>query len=101
MNGHYKLEPLFALGQIVATPAPKGPPLAALETAGQAPHEFLVRHVCGEWGDLVEEDIQENERALEQGHRLFSAYNTNDGTRIWVITEFDRSVTTLLLPLEY
>ena len=97
MDGHYKLEPLFPLGQVVATPGA----LAALEAAGQAPHEFLVRHVCGEWGDLVEEDIRENERALEQGHRLFSAYNTNDGTRIWVITEWDRSVTTLLLPLEY
>ncbi len=97
MNGHYKLEPLFPLGQVVATPGA----LAALETAGQAPHEFLVRHVCGEWGDLVEEDVRENERALEQGHRLFSAYNTNDGARIWVITEWDRSVTTILTPLEY
>ena len=50
---------------------------------------------------LMEEDIQENERALEQGHRLFSAYNTNDGTRIWVITEADRSSTCILLPEEY
>jgi hypothetical protein len=97
MNGRQKLRPLFPLGQVVATPGA----LAALETAGQAPYEFLVRHVCGEWGDLVEEDIQENELALQEGHRLFSAYNTNDGTRIWVITEWDRSVTTLLLPLEY
>jgi hypothetical protein len=97
MNEHYKIKPLFPLGQVVATPGA----LAALETAGQAPYEFLVRHVCGEWGDLVEEDIQENELALQEGHRLFSAYNTNDGVRIWVITEWDRSVTTLLLPLEY
>jgi hypothetical protein len=97
MNGRQKLRPLFPLGQVVATPGA----LAALETAGQAPYEFLVRHVCGEWGDLVEEDIRENERSLQEGHRLFSAYNTNDGTRIWVITEWDRSVTTLLLPLEY
>jgi hypothetical protein len=97
MNGRQKLRPLFPLGQVVATPGA----LAALETAGQAPYEFLVRHVCGEWGDLVEEDIQENERSLQEGHRLFSAYNTNDGVRIWVITEWDRSVTTLLLPLEY
>jgi hypothetical protein len=97
MNGRQKLRPLFPLGQVVATPGA----LAALEAAGQAPYEFLMRHVCGEWGDLVEEDIQENELALQEGHRLFSAYNTNDGTRIWVITEWDRSVTTLLLPLEY
>ena len=49
-------------------------------------------HMATRWSPtlhLVEEDIRENERALEQGHRLFSAYNTNDGTRIWVITEWD------------
>ena len=97
MNRQQKLRPLFPLGQVVATPGA----LAALETAGQAPYEFLVRHVCGEWGDLVEEDIRENELALQEGHRLFSAYNTKDGTRIWVITEWDRSVTTILTPLEY
>lgn len=97
MKSRHKFRPLFPLGQVVATPGA----LAALEAAGQAPHEFLIRHVCGEWGDLVKEDIQENERALEQGHRLFSAYNTNNGVRIWVITEFDRSVTTILTPMEY
>lgn len=50
---------------------------------------------------LVDEDVHENERALEQGSRLFSAYGLDDGTRIWVITEYDRSATTILLPLEY
>ena len=59
MNGRQKLRPLFPLGQIVATPAPKGPPPAALETAGQAPYEFLVRHVCGMWGDLVVYDLEQ------------------------------------------
>lgn len=90
-------QPRFALGQVVATPGA----LAALETAGQTPFEFLVRHVCGEWGDLVEEDIQENERALREGGRLFSVYRTRDGVRIWVITEWNRLITTLLLPAEY
>jgi hypothetical protein len=90
-------QPLFALGQVVATPGA----LAALETAGQAPHEFLARHVVGDWGNLVEEDVRENERALKVGNRLFSAYNLNDGTRLWIITEYDRSVSTLLLPMEY
>ena len=89
--------PLFALGQVVATPGA----LAALETAGQAPFEFLARHVTGDWGDLVDEDVRENERALERGGRIFSAYNLSDGTRLWVITEHDRSVSTLLLPMEY
>ncbi len=91
------VQPLFALGQVVATPGA----LAALEAAGQAPPDFLVRHVTGDWGDLVEEDVRENKRALERGGRLFSAYNLSDGTRLWIITEHDRSVSTLLLPLEY
>ena len=90
-------KPLFALGQVVATPGA----LAALEAAGQAPFEFLVRHVTGDWGDLVDEDVRENERALAAGGRIFSAYNLSDGTRLWVITEHDRSVSTLLLPMEY
>jgi len=89
--------PLFALGQIVATPGA----LYALETAGQAPHEFLLRHVTGDWGNLPPEDIQENERSLQVGNRLFSSYKLSDGTKMWIITEWDRSVTTLLLPLEY
>lgn len=89
--------PLFALGQVVATPGA----LAALEAAGQAPHELLMRHVSGDFGDLVEEDLQANRRALEEGTRIFSAYNLSDGTRLWLITEADRSVTTFLRPDEY
>ena len=73
----------------------------ALEAAGQAPHEFLARHVCGQWGDLDEHDRNENEQALTRGGRLFSAYHLRDGTRIWLITEHDRSVSTILLPSEY
>jgi hypothetical protein len=97
MNVQRGKKPLFPLGQVVATPGA----LAALEAAGQAPYEFLVRHVTGDWSGLPEEDIRENERALKHGLRLFSAYNLADGTRIWVITEWDRSVTTLLTPSEY
>ena len=98
-NGNERAErqPLFSLGQVFATPRA----LAALQTTGQQPFEFLHRHVSGDWGDLVDEDIQENERALEHGSRLFSAYGLNDGTRIWIITEYDRSATTILLPMEY
>ena len=97
MNGQQPKRPLFDLGQILATPGA----LAALETAGQAPHQFLARHITGDWGSLPEEDIEENERALRHGNRIFSAYDLADGTRIWCITEWDRGVTTLLLPLEY
>ena len=90
-------QPAFELGQIVATPGA----LAALKKAGQQPGEFLTRHVHREWGDLDDEDRKENEYSLEHGFRLLSAYKTNAGDRLWIITEADRSVTTLLLPEEY
>lgn len=85
---------LFELGRTVATPGA----LAALEDADQLPWDFLGRHVKGDWGNLPPEDIQENEFSLENGFRLFSAYHTSKGVRIYVITEYDRSVTTILLP---
>jgi len=90
-------QPAFELGQIVATPGA----LAALKKAGQQPGEFLTRHVNREWGDLDEEDRNENEYSLEHGFRLLSAYRTNAGDRLWIITESDRSATTILLPEEY
>jgi hypothetical protein len=90
-------QPAFELGQIVATPGA----LAALKKAGQQPGEFLTRHINRDWGDLDEEDRKENEYGLEHGFRLLSAYTTNAGDRLWIITEADRSVTTLLLPEEY
>ena len=89
--------PAFELGQTVATPGA----LAALKKAGQQPGEFLTRHVSREWGDLDEEDRKENEYSLEHGFRLLSAYRTNAGDRLWIITESDRSATTILLPEEY
>jgi|SRR6185437_13720255 len=90
-------QPLFPLGQIVATPGA----LAALEKAGQQPHEFLLRHVHGEWGNVPDEDRRENQFSLERGFRLLSSYRTAANETVWVITEADRSVTTLLLPEEY
>ena len=90
-------QPAFELGQIVATPGA----LAVLKKAGQQPGEFLTRHVNREWGDIPDEDRRENEYSLEHGFRLLSAYKTNAGDRLWIITEADRSVTTLLLPKEY
>ena len=90
-------QPRFSLGQIVATPG-------ALETLQQVerdPAEFIARHVTGDWGDLEDEDKQENELSVEQGFRILSAYTLDDNTKIWIITEYDRSATTLLLPSEY
>jgi len=61
----------------------------------------LDRHARGDWGDLDTHDLRENERALERGGRLFSAYHTSEGVKFWIITEADRSVTTVLLPEDY
>ena len=61
----------------------------------------LVRHMNGDWGDLVESDREQNDKAVDNGGRLMSRYSTRSGTVFWIITEYDRSVTTILLPLEY
>ncbi len=90
-------KPLFDLGQLVATPRA----LVALEKSGQNPMDFLSRHVTGDWGELSEDDRRENQFSLENGFRLLSSYRTTAGENIWVITEADRSHTTLLLPEEY
>ena len=92
-----KQQPLFSLGQLVATPGA----LAALEKAGQGPLDFLSRHVHGDWGDLCEEDRRENQLSFERGFRLVSSYRTLADVNLYVITEADRSVTTILLPEEY
>ncbi len=90
--------PLFPAGQIVATPAA----LALLGQVNKTPAEFLSRHLRGDWGDdLCQDDKTENELSLKEGFRLLSSYNVTDGEKLWIITEADRSVTTLLLPEEY
>jgi hypothetical protein len=87
----------FPLGQILATPGA----LEALQAAGQEPAVLLARHSVGDWGDLDEEDKQENELSLKQGFRLLSAYHLTTGVKVWIITEADRSASTILLPSEY
>ena len=87
----------FALGQTVITPGAA----EALQLAEQTATEFLRRHVTGDWGDLSDDDVEENEFSLEQGLRLLSRYQTIKGQRLWIITEADRSATTILLPSEY
>lgn len=61
----------------------------------------FMRHSQGDWGDLDEEDRRANERSLQDGTRLLSAYRFSDGRRLWIITEADRSATTILLPEDY
>lgn len=90
-------EPLFPLGHLLTTPGA----IAACAEADRQPLMYIARHARGDWGDLGEEDIEANEQALEQGGRLFSAYDLPTTERLWVITEADRSVTTVLTPIEY
>lgn len=87
----------FLPGRIVATPGA----LSALQESGDTPEAFLRRHLAGDWGDVDKHDRRENEYSLQHGLRLLSAYTLADGTRLWIITEADRSSTTLLLPSEY
>jgi hypothetical protein len=86
---------VFRLGHLVSTPN-------ALQSLSQ--EEILrgiQRHQAGDWGDLKGGDWEANDRALAQGGRIVSAYIAKNGTRFWIITEADRSATTVLLPEDY
>jgi hypothetical protein len=90
--------PRFRLGQLVATPGA----LLLLARHQVNPLTLVGRHVTGDFGDLHAEDQRSNERAIEQGTRVFSSYVLpNTDAKVWCITEWDRSVTTILLPAEY
>jgi hypothetical protein len=89
--------PLFAPGELFFTPMA----MDAMLDSEQLPGEFLRRHRAGDWGDLDAEDNQANNDAVRNGTRILSAYKTRKGVKLWVITEWDRSVTTVLLPEEY
>lgn len=89
---------MFDLGRLLITPAA----LQALTDAHVGAWSFLVRHITGDWGDLDPEDQMANNKALYDGLRVLSAYRIpNSDTRIWIITEADRSATTILLPEDY
>lgn len=88
---------LFPLGRTFATPGA----IDALSASRQLPDEFLRRHQTGDWGEVCEADKRENEFSIANGLRILSAYRTSEDVKLWVITEADRSVTTLLLPSEY
>jgi hypothetical protein len=84
------------LGRVVATPGA----LKLLTEAWANPFEYLARHATGDWGDICAFDSRQNEIALREGYRVLSSYEVPAG-RVWIITEADRSVTTILLPEEY
>lgn len=85
------------LGQVVATPAA----LDVLHEHKVTPAALLVRHAGGDWGDVSPEDAAANDAALQHGDRVLSAYVLAPEVRVWIITESDRSATTILLPEEY
>lgn len=88
-------EAKFACGRIVATPN------ALNRIPSDEILNALSRHVRGDWGELDPEDRAANEDALHGGGRLFSAYRSTEDIRYWIITECDRSATTVLLPEDY
>lgn len=88
----------FELGSIFSTPGA----IEALAEASEEAAIFLALHHSGDWGDISERDKKENELSLKKGFRIVSAYILpNTGEKIWIITEADRSATTILLPSEY
>lgn len=89
---------LFPLGRLVATPGA----LALLTSAGENPAALLDRHQAGDWGEVPPEDARENELSVREGFRIVSSYPAgDDGAKVWIITEWDRSSTCILLPEEY
>ena len=84
------------LGRVAATQGA----LRVMAGAGEDPSSYLARHASGDWGELSPHDRRENERSLRHGWRVLSSYGVG-GSCVWVITEADRSVTTILLPEEY
>ena len=89
------MAPLFELGAVCGTPAA----LAAIAQANQTPTDFLARHVGADWIEMDPEDISANTDALREGGRIFSAYTIHGGAKLYVITEADRSRTTLCFPM--
>jgi hypothetical protein len=88
---------LFELGMVVATPGA----LRLMLLTNVQPQTLLHRHVTGDWSEMDAEDQAANNEAVRHGLRIFSAYRVSPTERVWVLTEWDRSVTTFLKPSEY
>ena len=91
------MKPRFPLGSLYITPGAA----ATFAVSGDDVLAYIIKHSTLDPGDLSPEDIAENHLSLREGFRILSAYRLSDGTRIWIVTEADRSSTTLLLPDEY
>lgn len=92
-----KKSPLFSPGKIVATPGA----IEAMNKHNCLPETLLQKHLFGDWGSVDAEDAASNDAAVKCGDRILSSYRISETVRIWLITEWDRSVTTILLPSEY
>ncbi|MDI1291467.1 MAG: hypothetical protein PSV18_01830 [Methylobacter sp.] len=88
---------LFNPGQVVSTPGA----LEAMSDNNCLSLDLLTKHLAGDWGNVPKEDAEANQQALKTGARIISSYTLENGARIWIITEADRSSTTFLLPEEY
>lgn len=91
------IESKFNFGNVVAT----RPLFEYCKARGFALFPYMVRHASCDWGDVCKEGWESNDEALKNGQRLLSEYKLPDGKRIWIITEWDRSATTLLFPEDY
>lgn len=92
-----KPKPLFDLGQFGATPGA----LSTMARLDMSPLDLIYKHITGDWSDMSAEDQQQNRLAISSGMRIFSSYKLGASVKIWIITEADRSSTTLVLPEEY
>lgn len=106
---------LFSLGRLFATPVAlaalealshEGKPYSVRVYADDAKRlelvmPFVARHAAGDWGDINEADKRANDEALQAGDRIMSGYQLPDGNRLWILTEADRSATTVILAHEY
>lgn len=95
-------KPKFQVGRLLATPGA----MEALEKAGQSIHEFLARHIQGDWGCVCPDDAAANDESVRDGSRILSAYRLTTDVKIWLLTEAadnhgQRAATTALLPEEF
>jgi hypothetical protein len=94
-NNHRRLQARFPLGRMVITSTARD------RLTNADVFTALGRHMRGDWGEVDEEDWASNEQALEEGTRLVSVYRSSEGVKFYIITEHDRSLTTILLPSDY
>jgi hypothetical protein len=109
LESHSRLKPLFHPGKLLITPVA----LAALRENGVPVIRIMLRHIAGDWGTVSDNDRQQNDLSIAAGLRLLSIYRLPDdkrllssyavpsGRKVWIVTEADRSTTTILLPDEY